>query len=527
MQAESSKLDLRQRGISLLRRFSEWRRGILVILVILGLALATRTNDLSSFPYFPSKWPWYGVNGLYTDEYDISLLPFSSSAYFPFLQVALMGLAINIFGYTTFAIRIVSALFSSATSVLVYLSSYELFHRKLPSFLSSLYFIFMTPALIYGRMAFVENGAATFFVATFLFGMKYVHTSKNRWLVCSIVSAGLSFLCKQLGFAAIIFLVLFILAYKPESKNKLLKLVLLAGILVSIYFVQIIITNPSSLSRLVTTYIYAKLGSVSWFNMFLCNILPSGVSLTWMGPLTIFTNLFGFVTLDFWCVLPFFVILYLVLKERKTARLVLLPILSYILVLVLIGHANAYYVIMMLPFMAIPVGYGLLKLRDMPTLLASAFALFLCFPAIAYVNYYVSYFLIPNPGDQVWVYVNIALGGTFAVLGGVRYLCERTKMKPVMVINRFLLAYYIGWLIIGSYMVPLYSDAAWVVLQFNLVVPIVIIGFITFWNEGIRREEASVINRFLLVFYIACLVIGSYILPVYYPGYFAQSTVPT
>jgi hypothetical protein len=385
----------------------------------------------------------------------------------------------------------------------------------------------MTPAVIYGRMAFVENGAATFFVATFLFAMKYVHTSKNRWLMFSGLSAGLSFLCKQLGIAAMIFLVLFLLAYKPESKNKLFKLVLLAGILVSIYFVQIIITNPGYLSNIVKIYIYTGLGSVSWLNMFLCNILPSGVSVSWISPLTIFTNLFGFVTLDFWYILAFFVILYLVLKERKTARLVLLPMLSYILVLVLIGHANAYYVILMQPFMAIPVGYGLLKLRDMPSLLTSAFALFLSFAAIAYIIYYVSYFLILNPGDQVWLFVNFALAGTFAVLGGVRYLYERTKGKPVMVINRSFLGYYVGWLIVGSYMVSVFPDAAWVVLQYNLVVPIIIIGIIAFWNKGIRREETRAINCFLLVFYFACLVIGSYILPAFYPGYFAQSTVPT
>jgi hypothetical protein len=385
----------------------------------------------------------------------------------------------------------------------------------------------MMPALIYGRMAFVDNGAATFFAATFLFAIKYLHTGKNRWLMSSVVSAGLSFLCKQLGIAATVFLFFFILAYKPESKSKLLKLILFLGIVISIYVVQISILNAPFWGTIVTSFIFTGLNSVTWIDILFLNLMPSGAAISWLGLSASFANIWGFLTVDFWYILALFVILYLIVKERETARLVLLPILSYILVLVLLGHAGAYYVIMIQPFMAIPVGYGLLKLDNMSSLFTTAFALLLCFPAATYIVYYVCYMLVPNPGGQVWVYINIDLALLFPILVGVRYYwVERTKRKLVLVMNRILLLYYVGWLIVGSFIVPIFSNAAWIVLQYILVVPIAIIGITTFWNTRMRREETIAINRFLIVLYIVCLVIGSYILPVFYPGYFAQSTVP-
>jgi 4-amino-4-deoxy-L-arabinose transferase-like glycosyltransferase len=458
------------RAISLLRRFSDWRSGTGVILIILGLALATRTVGLSSFPYFPAEAPWYGINGIFTDESYITsaALNIAKSVYYPYLQVVLMNFAINVLSYTTFAARLVPALFSSVTSILVYLSSLELFHKRTPAILSSLYFIFMTPALVYGRMAFAENSAATFFVATFLFVIKYANTSKNRWLTFSGVSAGLSFLCKQTGFAATIFLILFIFAFKREAKHKLLKPLLIAGILMSTYFLQIMILNPSYLSQLSSTFIFYSGDLPAWLSVFFCNLVPSGVNVRWINsPQAPYMDLYWFAALDFWYVLAFAVIIYLVVKERRAVREVVLAILSFVLVLIVIGHINTYYVIMVQPFMAIPLGYGLLKLQQMSGVPAVAFSLLLCFPAITSIDYYVSYFLAGNGGDIVWT-----------------------------------------------------------VMQFAIAIPIAILGIIRLGYKRMKSREATMINGFLLVFYVVCLIIGSYLLPAFYPGYFAQSSVP-
>jgi Na+/H+-dicarboxylate symporter len=97
---------------------------------------------------------------------------------------------------------------------------------------------------------------------------------------------------------------------------------------------------------------------------------------------------------------------------------------------------------------------------------AFTFSILLCFPAITYINYYVSYFLAGNAADIVWT-----------------------------------------------------------VIQFVTALPIVILGIIRLWCKKMKNEEAVMSNRFLLVFYLGCLIIGSYVLPIFYPGYFAQSSV--
>lgn len=513
----------------LLKKLSSWRGGVAVIVFIFGLALVTRMVNLSSFPYFPPDWPWNGVGGLYFDEVVISNLPSSNTPYFPFLQVALIGLAIQIFGKTIFAVRLVSALFSSTTCVLVYLSAFELFHRRAAAIISSLYFIFMTPALVYGRMAFVENGATTFFMATFLFAIKFSWTSNNRWLVLSGISAALSFLCKQTGLAAIIFLALFVLIYKPEAKRQLLELLFVMGALLGAYIIQIMIVNPAYLDDILKAYIFTLIGSVSWFTVFLCNLMPTGINLSWIQfPQTIYKDLYRFVTLDFWYVVAFFVIVYLMVKERKAVSEVVLAMVSFVLLLILIGHTNAYYVILVQPFMAIPIGYGLLKVQEMSGAFSFAFSLLLCFPVIAYINYYVSYFVIGNTTVISATIIQLVIVVPVLVAAIFRFVYEKMKQKEVVFTNRVLVSYYVAWLITGLYiLLPEYSgaDAVWVAIQFSMVIPVVIVGIFRLIYERMRKKEAIFVNRFLLVFYFGCLVVGSYVVPVFYPGYFAQSSI--
>jgi hypothetical protein len=195
--------------------------------------------------------------------------------------------------------------------------------------------------------------------------------------------------------------------------------------------------------------------------------MPSGVNVRWIeSPQAPYMDLYWFATLDFWYILAFAVMIYLVIKEGRAIRGVVLAILSYVLVLIIIGHINSYYVIMVQPFMAIPLGYGLLKLQNMPGVSAFAFSLLLCFPAITSINYYFSY-LAGHAGDGVWL-----------------------------------------------------------VAQFATAIPIVILGIIRLCCKKMRSSEAIIINKVLLIFYVGCLIIGSYLLPAFYPGYFAQSSVP-
>jgi 4-amino-4-deoxy-L-arabinose transferase-like glycosyltransferase len=528
LQKEHSSPNRSERLIQLLRKFSEWHGGIVVVLLILFLALLSRTISLSSFPYFPPTWPWNGVSGLYYDEYNISLLTPTNSLYFPFLQIFLMDLMINALGYSIFSTRLVSALFSSITCVLVYFSAYELFNKRLPAFLSSLFFILMTPALVYGRMAFVDNGATTLFVAAFLFAVKYLKTSKNCWLVGSGVTAGLSFLCKQTGLAAQVFLFLFIFIYKPKAKRQLLKVILVSGLIDSLYLVQILIVNPAYFTDFLVGKIYVDIGNISWLSAFLSNLMPSGVNVMWLQSyLAPFKDLFRLATLDFWYAFAFFVIVHLMAKERESAREVALALLSYVLVLLLVGHSNSYYVILAQPFMAIPFGYGVSKLQGMSGVFSGFFSLLLCLPAIAYICYYLSYFMVGSTMNVVFFAAQFVIVIVIVIALVIRYWYDRTKRKGRGIINRILLIYYVAWIIsVGFILTAFHKNIASTSIQFVAVTPIAIIGIFRLIYDRVTKEEAANIDKFLVAFYLGCLIIGSYVLPVFYPGYFAQSSVP-
>jgi 4-amino-4-deoxy-L-arabinose transferase-like glycosyltransferase len=519
---------LSERFIAKLTSFSEWRKGTGLVLLILLLALLSRTIALSSFPYFPASWPWNGIAGAYLDEHNISLLTPSSTVYFPFLQIALMDLVINFLGYSMFSFRLVSALFSSVTSVLVYFSAYELFNKKLPAFLSSLFFIFMTPALIYGRMAFLENGAATFLVAAFLSAIKYVKTSKASWLLCSGVFSGLSFLCKQTGLVAMVFLFLLIFIYKPKSFRLLLKVLIVAGLVAFLYFVQILAVNPTYVGEYFVGNIYVGIGDVSWLAALVGNLMPTGVNVMWVESyLAPYKDLFRLATLDFWYIFAFFVIAYLMVKERDTTREVVLAFMSYILVMLLIGHTNSYYVILMQPFMAIPFGYGVLKLEKMSGAFSCVFSLILCLAASTYISYYIAYFMTTSSTDVFSLVVQFAVVCSISIVLIAKLWSERERKVRHGILNRILLIYYAVWLVsVGYIAAGFHKDIAATSIQFVVAVPIAIIGIFRLIYDKVNPTEAASFNKLLVIFYVGCLVVGSYVLPVFYPGYFAQSTVP-
>jgi hypothetical protein len=524
---EFSNPNLSERLAQLLGEFANWRGGVGVALLIFLLALLSRTVNLSSFPYFPSNWPWNGVNGLYWDEKSISSLTPSNSVYFPFLQIGLMDLVINALGYSIFSVRLVSALFSSITCVLVYLSAYELFNRRLPAFLSSLFFIFMTPALILGRMALVDNGATTFFVAAFLFAVKYLKTSKNLWLISSGISVGLSFLCKQTGLAAGIFLFLLIFIYRAKALRQVTEALIVAALIASLYLIQILVFKPGYVGNYLVNVISVSVSNVSWLSVFLFNLMPSGVNVMWIGSsLTPYKDLFIFATLDFWYVFAFFIIIYLMTREKDSVREIVLALASFVLVLLLIGHANSYYAIMVQPFMAIPFGYGVLKLQEMPRLYSCFFSLVLCFPAAAYICYYLSYFMVGSTTDVFFLAAQFAIVIAIMIVIVIKFWYDKTRHKKTGFTIKLLLMYYVVWLIsVGFLLVAFGKNIAVTSIQFVAVTPIAIIGIIRLIYEKTTQEESNYINKLLLVFFVGCLIIGSYLLPVYYPGYFAQSSV--
>jgi 4-amino-4-deoxy-L-arabinose transferase-like glycosyltransferase len=386
----------------------------------------------------------------------------------------------------------------------------------------------MTPALVLGRMDFMENGATTLFVAAFFFGIKYLRTSKIYWLACCGVSAGLSFLCKQTGLAAAAFLILLILIYKPRAIRQLVKAVLLAGLICFLYVVQILVVNPSYIGSDLIGSISVGIGGTSWFSVFLLNIMPSGLNIMWIEPsLIAYKDLFSLATLDFWYIFAFFIIIYLMSRERESVSEVVLALVSYVLVLLLVGHANSYYAIMAQPFMAIPVGYGVSRLQEMSGAFSCVFSLLLCLPASSYIGYYIGYFMVNSALDVILLVAQFAIVIPIVAFLAIRFWRQHKKQRRHGVIGRILLIYYVGWMIIVScVLIAFHINIASTSMQFVAATPIAITGIIRLIYQKVTQEEAIRINKLLVVFYIGCLIAGSYLLPVFYPGYFAQSTVP-
>jgi Na+/H+-dicarboxylate symporter len=148
-------------------------------------------------------------------------------------------------------------------------------------------------------------------------------------------------------------------------------------------------------------------------------------------------------------------------------------------------------------------------------------------PAATYICYYISYFTIASSMNVLFLAAQFAIVIPIVIALAVRYWHNRTSQKKQGIINRILLIYYVAWIISVSFiLIAFHANIAITSIQFLAVTPIAIIGIARLIYERMTKEETIYINKFLLVFYVGCLIVGSYVLPVFYPGYFAQSSVP-
>jgi hypothetical protein len=256
--------------------------------------------------------------------------------------------------------------------------------------------------------------------------------------------------------------------------------------------------------------------------------MPSGVNVMWIQfQYALYKDLFRLATLDFWYIFAFFVIIYLMSREKESVREVVLALVSYALVLLLVGHANSYYAILAQPFMAIPVGYGVLKLQDMSGAFSCFFSLLFCLPAASYISYYIGYFMVDPAMDTFLLAAQFIIVTPILIALAISLWLERKKHERHGVVERILLIYYAVWIVAVSYiLVAFHSNIASTSIQFVAATPIAIIGIVRLIYEKVPQQETVKINKLFVVFYIGCLITGSYLLPVFYPGYFAQSSVP-
>lgn len=448
------------------------KTNILVILIIFSLALFSRLYNLNGFPFFSPGSPSYGtgdetLKGLYIDEYATYMLannlvkdPFHPTTYEPWLQLLMISASITIFGLNSFATRFPSAIMSSLTAVLIYMICTKKFGNRTASLFSTLFFIVMTPALILNRMAFTENGTAFFFVFSYFCLLEYSETRRERWHLLGAVLAGLSFLSKMSGIVAVFFYIIYLIRSKNLMKG--LKYIITAIALILVFPLTLMATYNISLSELLSKFLTqwaANVGTIgrefSLLSYMLLRCLPSGNIPTWTpAP-----------WLEYWYIFAYFAIAYVAITDLNKISDELIAIMSFIITFLLIGGINSYYLIIIQPFLAIPVGNALTKMKKMSSATAMVFYILFYTSMIIHFN---NYLTTPSSSGSSILPISIVLVLKYIQLG--------TPLIPI------------------------------------------ILSLIS--KERFSKDFKPAINIILIAIFLILLTAGSYLLPIFYPTYF-------
>jgi 4-amino-4-deoxy-L-arabinose transferase-like glycosyltransferase len=375
---------------------SDARRIVAFSAVIFALAILTRFYALGSFPYFPTVRPWNGafvsqssLQGLYSDEYNylqsalgITSTPPHLSLYQPPLALLFLDASVKSLGLNTFAVRMPFAMFSSLTAVFVYLISTRLSKSNRLGFASSIFYIAMVPALIYGRMAFLENVSAFFFVGAFYFLLRYKDEqrpgARNRWLIVAGLLAGLSSLAKVTGLVSVLFILLVL--YRERSLRRSIRPLLPMIVLVVLFPLSALFAlgvNPLKLASFFPReYGLFLVGSeVGAWRFFLFETLPSGFTAMWGGS-------GGFPIPEFWYITLYITLAALAIKEYPRYSDLVLALSVFAAFEIAIVHLGSYHLIYMQPLLAVSFGPGVRRLLLAPTQVSLGLFSFLYVPLV-------------------------------------------------------------------------------------------------------------------------------------------------
>lgn len=438
-------------------------KDIALALILLTLALFSRIYYLNEFPYFPPENPWVGRGGqgLYTDEYvyysiAVNLLknPLNPTLYQPWLQLLMVGASTSLLGGNVFAVRLPSAIMSSISVVLVYYICKKKFKSRTAALLSSLYLIIMMPALILNRMAFLENSVVMFFLASYLCLLRYSESAKGRYLLLAAVFSGLSVLSKIDGLIAPIFLLIYLIRAKTFLKN--IRYILLTLAIVFIFpIIASIVLNVDYLQLLTQLLSQWQIGTIgnefSIWTYMLLNTMPSGAVIYWGN----------YLPLEYWYIFAYFALAYVAITEFDKVSDVVIAIAAFLCLFFLVGLIGSYYLIIIQPFLAIPIGYAITKLIRMPTSLTTFFYIFLYAPVTLSVDIYLSMsdksgvpILQNNPLAILLKLTNIALPLLLIIIPPL--LKQRLQKDYKSIANTILIAAFFAFLLIGSYILPVF-----------------------------------------------------------------------
>ncbi|MFQ6086296.1 MAG: ArnT family glycosyltransferase [Candidatus Bathyarchaeia archaeon] len=433
---------------------------LMILALLFLLALATRTYRLYSFPYFPEEAPWLGSNpeGLYRDEAD-PYLRLSESlfdklpVYQPPFFLLFLNLSVKALG-SPYAVRLPSAIASSFTAVLVYLVSMRKFGRRGASIASSLYFIAMFPAFVYNRMAFLENGVALFLLASYYCLLVYEGCQEEKWLYLSGIFSALAALSKINGVVA----PLFLLAYGLHKGffMRAFKVIVLVFAISVVSFLTALLVMGVDLTPLFAMGLHPLAMATQWWmglvgretsawQFFIINTMPSGY-LMWF---------LGYLRPEYWYIFAYFALAYLAVKEYEKVSDIILLIASFVGLCLLVWGIGSYYIIVLQPFFAIPVGYALKRMLRMQPHVAMMFLLFLYAPMAMTFNISVFGEGVYPRFDLALYLLKLLLVG--APLASAFYLLVRGHEAGEMrrtLFNGAILGLFLALLLVGSYLSP-------------------------------------------------------------------------
>jgi 4-amino-4-deoxy-L-arabinose transferase-like glycosyltransferase len=224
-----------------------------------------------------------------------------------------------------------------------FLIMYLLRNKALESILAGSIFAGFPFAILLNSMIFIDNGSSFFLLLTIALTSTYEEKKLERMLILASISAGLSFLSKEMGIFAILYFLLYLLfshSFKRHYKWLILSIGiasswLILGLLLNSRLFLTVISTQFGRTNVVDNFQYIFTTAVSNFsydfnNFYIGNVSPI-LFLSWIA---IGSFAFG-----------------------KGHKLIKLGLLSFMIILAVIRYAWFFTWIAVYPFFAIAIAY--------------------------------------------------------------------------------------------------------------------------------------------------------------------------
>lgn len=338
----------------------------LAIAIIVALAAITRLYHLGSFPFFPPQWPWLGDGakslcppgvsgafpGLYRDEAsrlcEIAFFPQALTTYEPSINIVFVKASQFLLGASYFADRLPTALASVLTAVVVYFAGKQMFKSRSAAFVSSLYFIAMVPAIVYGRMIYYENLVGLCLAVVLLCVARFEDTGRRRWLYLGAVFSAGATVSKESGAFVVLFFTLWAFSNKG-ARNKIWAVLLawapvVAGGALVLYLAR-------SSSSVLSQWAFASVGRELALQFLFIQSMPSGY-IAFDG---------GYIKPEFWYIFAYLSLAALLVAGARAGKL-LTEVLFVFMATMVVAYGQgmaSYYIIMLFPVFALAAGGGI------------------------------------------------------------------------------------------------------------------------------------------------------------------------